>query len=125
MLSSSAQRGYAKYRQLGYSNGAAQLLHRVLFQLPDTLGRNTILVSQLMQGRLFFCQPALCKNIAAAIIQARQGCVQLRLAVLLQVSGLNLYCRVGMAVLQKILGGLPGALIVVVQRLIEGHIAAA
>ena len=40
-------------------------------ELPEFFGA---LVSQLVQGRLFICQPALRKDIAAALVKSRQGC---------------------------------------------------
>ena len=56
-------------------DGALKLVHRILFQLTDTLGRDVVLGRQLMQRGLLFGQPALLQDIAAALVERFQRCL--------------------------------------------------
>src|SRR5882724_3398333 len=59
-----------------FAHVAAQFAQRVRFDLPDTLSRHAVLVSELMQRGLVVCHPAFLENVAAALVQAAQRCGQ-------------------------------------------------
>ena len=57
-------------------NTALELVHRVLLELTNTLGRHIVLGGQVVQGGLLLGQPALVEDVATALVQAFQRFVQ-------------------------------------------------
>src|SRR5579859_2195240 len=73
----------------------AQLLHRRGLDLADALGRDAVLVAQLLQaGLVAVAEPAALQDVARALVQARQGVVHARLAPLVPVLALQFAARV-------------------------------
>src|SRR5690606_42049387 len=97
-------------------DGTLELVHGVLFQLANTLGRDAVLGRQVMQGGLLFAQPALLHNVAAARVQRSQRLVQAGIGTVAPVGILELARRIVTMILEIMRRPLVGAVVAGIGR---------
>src|SRR5690606_25033619 len=96
----------------------------VLLQLANALGGDVVLGGQVVQRRLLLGQPALVKDVAAALVQAFQRLVQAGIGTVAPVGVLQLAGRVVTMVFQIVGRGLVGGVVVGIGGRVEGHVLA-
>ena len=81
----------------------AQLVHRLLFDLADALGRDVVFAGQCLQGRFaVFVQPACLDDGAAARVKRLQAFRQFALHQVFVFGVLGVLCRVDAVICQPL-----------------------